>query len=1099
MRLWPVVYAGIALLPVPLAGWAVLRGSPIPAVLLLAPAVTITAMSLGFLVVTRRLSPPQRARTLAAESQGTSLAYLTAFSVLGAWLVDLWDASTWLHPYQFWLALLLAAQELTRVRQLGGPVGVFVRAALDKGLFVYLMGLFHDGERMAVFGALVVGFSVPLQVMGLRLFATPQAMPRRLDAQRFSDGDEDYRGLVLRTWVASALLRRRSPVAVLLYRLVRGPRLRPRTFDHRRFAEGTRQYSYDLRAERLEAWRRLPPDLSLPHTLCHEGRLAVQSSMQSKDLEEIHPTVARAGEAALHWPELAERLLRLARSPVVETTPALERAVDLGDAHVAQARGEIMYALGRKEEALAEFRRSWRLRLAHGLVNVVAGELSTQGMATVTAPMSQLMLPQDALAELRPLLDRPGLVPAMRRMLLIAVASCQEALGEQRLAEETRRAAEAVRPRRRDLVVINREARQAGDLRQSWRLYQRQLVLYEWSDVTTSLRTADPYDIDLGEQHMPPLVLAREYESAQVKALMEAGVKSWMLGGHAEGAGLLRQAADILESEEQPIQAYLLLVDIGLALRRIDARAAYDTLARALDLHQRLRAVTRDSELRLTAGAPAERLVSAMVTLLAEAGARPGEGWPESRGGTVFQLSEIARSRVLLDLLGERAGAPKHGEQAGAGEHGDPMAYAELRELLREEDLATKGPGRAYLAEYFLTPGQAVIMIASAGDAEPELVTVPCPLTSVRELVTELSATLEAAPRDPAALARVSTLLADELLVNLVAPVAERLAPGDRLWLVPHDALHRVPLHAVDPRLAGHPVAYVPSASLLRHCRAGRGGRRKRALVVADPPAAAPLTFGATQAALLARLFATEVLADAQATGARLTTRLRRAAPDILHVGAHGVFDPRAPMRSGVLLADGLFTAERFRTLHLSGILVVLAACRSGVTAARPGDELLGLVRSVLNAGAPALLVSQWTVDELATAMLLGHFYEGLAARRSAVEALSTAQRLLRETTADGVLAYLRSATPQVSGDGRARLRVAEARIRLAARDFPGAAAACTAALETLTDSDVRHTAETLRQRALLLAATGAAPDLTRPVYAHPFFWAAFVLIGDSS
>lgn len=84
-----------------------------------------------------------------------------------------------------------------------------------------------------------------------------------------------------------------------------------------------------------------------------------------------------------------------------------------------------------------------------------------------------------------------------------------------------------------------------------------------------------------------------------------------------------------------------------------------------------------------------------------------------------------------------------------------------------------------------------------------------------------------------------------------------------------------------------------------------------------------------------------------------------------------------------------------------------------------------------------------------------------------------------------------------MDGEAAGRLLVAEARIRLAARDFAGAAAAGARALETLADPLLRRTAETLRQRALLLAGPEVVQDLARPVYAHPFFWAAFVLIGD--
>lgn len=406
----------------------------------------------------------------------------------------------------------------------------------------------------------------------------------------------------------------------------------------------------------------------------------------------------------------------------------------------------------------------------------------------------------------------------------------------------------------------------------------------------------------------------------------------------------------------------------------------------------------------------------------------------------------------------------------------------------------TRTRGRMLLAEYFLTESQAVVMIAGPEDSEPELVTVPHPLARIRALVAELAEMLESAPRRSEALKEASRLLADPLLSDLVEPVADRLTPGDRVWLVPHDALHRVPLHAVGSALAEHSVAYAPSASVLRHCRDNRGGARRRALVVADPPGGPALTFGSAQAVLLTGLFKTENLTGNDAVSGALVRHVGPA--DILHISAHGVFDATAPMRSGVKLADGLFTAERFLKLKLSGTLIVLAACRTGVAAVRPGDELLGLVYSLLHAGAPAVLVSLWTVDELATTILFGHFYDRLASGEHAIDALRWAQDRLRATTADDVLAYLGSCAPLVTGQVEARLLVAEARIRLMASDFDGAIAACDRALRTVTEPTAQRNAQGIRARALMHRGR-SAPKLGRPVYAHPYYWAAFVLIGD--
>jgi CHAT domain-containing protein len=82
--------------------------------------------------------------------------------------------------------------------------------------------------------------------------------------------------------------------------------------------------------------------------------------------------------------------------------------------------------------------------------------------------------------------------------------------------------------------------------------------------------------------------------------------------------------------------------------------------------------------------------------------------------------------------------------------------------------------------------------------------------------------------------------------------------------------------------------------------------------------------------------------------------------------------------------------------LDLDGTdLIVLSACETGINAITPGDELLGLVRGFLAAGAPALLVSLWPVDDATTVQFMSHFYTTWLAGASLAQAHRTAQRAL--------------------------------------------------------------------------------------------------------
>ncbi len=56
--------------------------------------------------------------------------------------------------------------------------------------------------------------------------------------------------------------------------------------------------------------------------------------------------------------------------------------------------------------------------------------------------------------------------------------------------------------------------------------------------------------------------------------------------------------------------------------------------------------------------------------------------------------------------------------------------------------------------------------------------------------------------------------------------------------------------------------------------------------------------------------------------------------------------------------------------------LVVLSACETGRAEATHGNEILGMVRALIYAGADTLVLSSWKVDSEATALWMQTFYE---------------------------------------------------------------------------------------------------------------------------
>jgi hypothetical protein len=72
--------------------------------------------------------------------------------------------------------------------------------------------------------------------------------------------------------------------------------------------------------------------------------------------------------------------------------------------------------------------------------------------------------------------------------------------------------------------------------------------------------------------------------------------------------------------------------------------------------------------------------------------------------------------------------------------------------------------------------------------------------------------------------------------------------------------------------------------------------------------------------------------------------------------------------------------------------LVVLSACQTQLGQLSAGDEVVGLTRAFMFAGAPTVVASLWSVDDAATALLMERFYGHLQTGLGKSAALRQAQ-----------------------------------------------------------------------------------------------------------
>lgn len=156
-------------------------------------------------------------------------------------------------------------------------------------------------------------------------------------------------------------------------------------------------------------------------------------------------------------------------------------------------------------------------------------------------------------------------------------------------------------------------------------------------------------------------------------------------------------------------------------------------------------------------------------------------------------------------------------------------------------------------------------------------------------------------------------------------------------------------------------------------------------------------------------------------------------APTILHIATHGYFKKDSEvaengalgvsmesaqenplLRSGLLMSgasntitgtnnvnlssndNGIVTAYEVMNMNLDGTaLIVLSACETGLGEVKAGEGVYGLQRAFLVAGANALIMSLWKVDDAATQQLMTNFYTNWVKTGNKQKAFKQAQTQL--------------------------------------------------------------------------------------------------------
>ena len=247
------------------------------------------------------------------------------------------------------------------------------------------------------------------------------------------------------------------------------------------------------------------------------------------------------------------------------------------------------------------------------------------------------------------------------------------------------------------------------------------------------------------------------------------------------------------------------------------------------------------------------------------------------------------------------------------------------------------------------------------------------------------------------ALMRATNAHLEEMYGELIAPIRDRLRTR-RLVIVPHAFLHYLPFHALQDGerflMDDFEISYAPSASVHHLCSAKPASSATGSLVLGVPDPATP-HIRDEAVSVSESLPGSRLLLGADAD----EQALREYGPKsrIVHIATHGIFRYDNPMFSSLQLGGSRLSLFDLYQLQFESDLVTLSGCGTGLNVVEGGDELLGLVRGLLYAGARTALVTLWDVNDRSTATLMKDFYKRYQGGATLTEALSQAMESLRE------------------------------------------------------------------------------------------------------
>lgn len=223
---------------------------------------------------------------------------------------------------------------------------------------------------------------------------------------------------------------------------------------------------------------------------------------------------------------------------------------------------------------------------------------------------------------------------------------------------------------------------------------------------------------------------------------------------------------------------------------------------------------------------------------------------------------------------------------------------------------------------------------------------------------------------------------AGELYLYLIQPILPYLKTN-HLIIIPNEELNYLPFQVLmDPAsgaFAGERfrISYAPSATVLARMTKKENLKEGRLLALADPS----LKDAINEVTDIGRLYPgrSKVVANSLATKSQARTWV--AEFNLVHFAVHGQFDQKDPLLSSIHLGKTaedngeLTSAEMFGLPLMKDSMVVLSACESGQARATHANDVIGMTRALLYAGANTVILSSWKIESSASSLWMQTFY----------------------------------------------------------------------------------------------------------------------------